>query len=66
MNDLAKPDSVLDDIRELCVDFGLPALVIVITGLLLFTGKDGEVKTILAMAAGWLFKSGFTRVKPGK
>ena len=53
--------SNLDDIRELCVDFGLPALVIGITAALLLTGRDGEVKTILAMAAGWLFKSGYTR-----
>lgn len=56
-----KPDTVLDDIRELCIEFFLPAMVIVITGALLWTGRDAEVKTIFAMAAGWLFKSGIAR-----
>jgi len=58
-----KKESFLDDLREILVDFGLPALVIVVCGVLLFTGRDSEVKAILAMAAGWLFKSGYTRVK---
>jgi hypothetical protein len=57
--------TTLDDIREILIDFGLPALIMLIAGVLLFCGKDGEVKTILAMAAGWLFSSGVTykRVK---
>lgn len=57
----APKDSVIDDIRELLVDFGLPALVMVITGALIFTGRDGELKTVFAGAVGWLFKSGYTR-----
>jgi len=61
-----KRDTVLDDLRELCIEFGLPAMVIIITGALLWTGRDSEVKTIFAMAAGWLFKSGITRASPGK
>ncbi len=63
MSNQPQPHTTLDDIREICVDFGLPALVIVICAVLLFTGKDGEVKAILAMAAGWLFKSGITNTK---
>jgi hypothetical protein len=59
-------DSVLDDIRELCVEFGLPALIMLIAFVLLLTGIDGEVKTILALAAGWLFKSGYTKGKRSK
>jgi hypothetical protein len=31
--------------------------------VLLLTGRDGEVKAILAMAAGWIFKSGISRAK---
>jgi hypothetical protein len=63
---MAKQDSTIDDIRQLCVDFGLPLVVILITGALLLTGKDSEVKTIFAMAAGWLFKSGIIRGVPRK
>ena len=61
MSDYPPPGSHLDDIRELLVDFGLPALVIVITSALLWTGKDGEVKAIMTLAAGWIFKSGYTK-----
>ncbi len=49
------------DIRQLCVDFVLPAMVLLIAGLLIFTGRDSEVKTVFAGAAGWLFKSGYIR-----
>ncbi len=58
-----KPQTTLDDWREILIDFGLPALVIVITGTLLFTGRDSETKTIFAAAAGWLFKSGYTKAR---
>lgn len=51
----------IDEIRELLTDFGLPAMIMIIAFILIFCGKDGEVKTILAMAAGWIFKSGFAR-----
>lgn len=54
-----KPDSHLDDMRELLVSFGLPALLIVVCLILLVTGIDGEVKSILAVAAGWIFRSGY-------
>lgn len=56
-------DTTLDDIRELLVDFGLPFLIIITCGVLLISGIDGEVKSILALAAGWIFKSGYKKVK---
>ena len=56
-------DSKIDDIREFCVSFVLPAFVLAICAILLLTGRDGETKAIFAMAAGWLFKSGYERKK---
>lgn len=53
-----------ETLKSFCIEFGLPALVLVICTVLLMTGVDGEVKTILAGAAGWLFKSGYARRKP--
>ena len=38
-------------------EFVLPGVLIIGCLVLLFTGIDGEVKAILAVAAGWLFKS---------
>ena len=61
---MRKQDSVIDDIRQFCVTFGLPSLILVLCFILLMTGRDGEVKTIMTLAAGWIFKSGFTEVKP--
>jgi hypothetical protein len=50
-------------VKDILIDFGLPALVLIGCIVLLMAGHDGEVKSILAMSAGWLFKSGYTRVK---
>jgi hypothetical protein len=58
---LQKPPSTLDDIREICIDFGLPVIILVVCGFLIFTGKDSEVKSIMTLAAGWIFKSGYTK-----
>jgi hypothetical protein len=63
MSEQPKPDSTLDDIREFCIDFVLPVIIIVICAVLIFTGKDSEVKSIMTLAAGWIFKSGITRAK---
>jgi len=43
-------------LKILC-NFGLPALVLLLCFVLLLTGIDGEVKGILAVSAGYLFKS---------
>ena len=48
--------------KEILIDFGLPALLITICFVLMLCGIDGEVKTILVLAAGWLFKSGYITV----
>lgn len=40
----------------------IAALILIIGCLvLIFLGINSEVKAILAMAAGWTFKSGYTR-----
>jgi hypothetical protein len=45
----------------------ITALVLLIGCLILvFTGIDGEVKSILTLAAGWLFGSAFTEKKQEK
>lgn len=53
-----------ETVKSFCMDFVLPALVLTMCFVLLITGRDGEVKTIMAGAAGWLFKSGYARRKP--
>ncbi len=53
-------------IKDLLIDFGLPFLIIVICFVLLMTGKNSEVKSILTLAAGWVFKSGYQRKSNGK
>ncbi|MBI2869386.1 MAG: hypothetical protein HYX96_06140 [Chloroflexi bacterium] len=63
MADQAQSQNTIVQLRDLLVDFGLPALVLVITGLLILSGRDSELKTVFVMAAGWLFKSGYTRTK---
>jgi len=45
--------------KDILIDFGLPALILVICFVLLITGRDGEVKAIMAAAAGWVFRSGY-------
>jgi len=47
--------------KEILIDFGLPALVLVICFVLVMCGQNGEVKSIMAMATGWIFKSGYQR-----
>lgn len=58
----------LDDIRELCVDFGLPLVILIILAVLMATGIDGEVKALFAAVVGWIIKSGVShrRNKGGK
>ncbi len=47
--------------KDILIDFGIPCLLIVGCFALLFTGRDGEVKSILLLAAGWVVKSGYAR-----
>ena len=50
-------------IKDILIDFGLPAMIIGCATFLLVSGIDGEVKTVLVMAAGWIFHSGYRRKK---
>ena len=56
----------MKNLLDLLIDFGLPFLIIVICFVLLMTGKNSEVKSILTLAAGWVFKSGYQRKANGK
>ena len=47
--------------KDILIDFGLPALIIILAFILLVTGVNSEVKSILAIAAGWIFKSGYAK-----
>lgn len=52
--------------KAILVEFGLPAMILIICFVLLLTGIDGEVKGVFAMSCGWLVKSGLdeaTRLK---
>lgn len=44
------------------LDLILPAIVIIGCLVLIGCNKDGEVKGILAVAVGWLFRAGAQRV----
>ncbi len=56
-----------DQLREFCIDFGLPFVVLVMLFALMFTGVDSEVKTLMAAMVGWITHSGVTRSrKPAK
>ena len=45
--------------KDALIDFGLPLVIILICFVLILSGKDSEVKSILTLAAGWVFKSGY-------
>lgn len=48
-------------VTDLCIDFGLPAMLMIMLFVLLLTGIDGEVKTLMAAVVGWLTHSGVRR-----
>lgn len=47
--------------KDYLTDFAIPAMLIVGAFVLLGCGIDGEVKSILTMAAGWAFHGVVTR-----
>lgn len=49
--------------KDILIDFGLPALILMMLFILLLTGIDGEVKTLFATTIGWVIKSGVSRIK---
>ncbi len=54
------------DLKGLLIDFGLPVIVLTMCFLLIWTGRDSEIKSVFLMAAGWLFKSGYTETAAKK
>jgi hypothetical protein len=49
--------------RDVLIDFGIPAILIIGSFVLLYLGIDSEIKSILTMAAGWAFHAGVRRRK---
>ena len=63
MSTRPKPYKTIDDVKEICVDFGLPLIILAMLFTLLLTGIDGEVKTLMAGVIGWITKSGVSRAR---
>lgn len=49
--------------KDILIDFGIPVILIIGSFVLLCLGIDGEVKSVLTMAAGWAFHAGVRRRK---
>jgi hypothetical protein len=49
--------------KDILIDFGIPVILIIGSFVLLGLGIDGEVKSVLTMAAGWAFHAGVRRRK---
>ncbi len=49
--------------KDILIDFVLPALILAMLFTLLLTGIDGEVKTLFATVLGWIVKGGVSRVR---
>lgn len=47
--------------RWMLIDFGLPALILILLTLLLVLGLNGEVKGLMAVTIGWIVRSGIAR-----
>lgn len=47
--------------KDILIDFGIPAMLILGSFILIGFGIDGEVKTILTLGAGWAFRSSIVR-----
>lgn len=52
--------------KDILIDFGLPTMLIAGAFSLLIMGIDSEIKSILLMASGWIFHSGYKHKKGGK
>lgn len=48
---------MMNDKKDLLVDFILPVLIFAVLAGLLFTGKDGEVKTMMTAMIAWVTHS---------
>jgi len=47
--------------KDTLIDFGIPVILIIGSFILIGFGIDGEVKSILTLAAGWAFHAGVRR-----
>lgn len=52
--------------RDILIDFGLPALILVMLFVLMLTGIDSEVKTLMAAVVGWIINSGVSKTRKRK
>lgn len=44
--------------KWMLIDFGLPALILVLLFVLMVLGLNGEVKSLMAATIGWIIHSG--------
>ena len=51
--------------RWMLIDFGLPALILILLFILLLTGLNGEVKGLMSATIGWIIRSGVRRPNGG-
>lgn len=63
MSTQAQAHKTIDDVREICVEFGLPFIILAMLFTLLLTGIDGEVKAAMLLVIGWISKSGVSRAR---
>ena len=49
--------------KDILIDFGLPALILAMLFTLLITGIDGEVKTLMSAVVGWIINSGVHKAR---
>lgn len=51
--------------KDHLIDFGLPALILVLLTLCLLLGHDGEIKSLYAAVIGWIIHGGVSRYRQG-
>ena len=51
------------EIKDFCIDFGIPVIILLMCFTLMLTGIDSEVKTLFASACGWLLNSGISKAR---
>ncbi len=58
-----QPHKTIDDVREICIDFVLPLVILAMLFTLMLTGIDGEVKAAMLLVIGWISKSGVSHTR---
>ena len=49
--------------KDILIDFGLPAIILAMLFTLMILRIDGEVKTLMAAVVGWIINSGVARAR---